>query len=334
MIIVDKKTGKKKDVRLPKTFKEKWLKALRSGDFKQTESALFDGNTGGYCCLGVACRIMHPKINLINKTFITQEDFNKKLYRLKVPSLLKGTASVAQSEYNEVVDILSKMNDSARTFKQIAAWIEKKLIKMNDHIFYGFMESLKKDKSKTRGITIEPNHFEEFQIAVTGDGKLDLHYMADLYEWLKGTLKTRAHQLDFICRYHPNSPRYWLKDIDKVSNEEEQTYSVGLDLERFLDSAKKKEQSKNQTFYIPDNYELAKKVLKEFKKDPNNKKFKLSDTSFREFACWDSKSVEAVKALGNFINEKYVQPDLKIVLEENKIVNVVFTKEQVDLQYE
>ena|SRR3990167_5094602 len=30
-----------------------WLRALRSGNFEQTEGKLFDGE--GYCCLGVAC---------------------------------------------------------------------------------------------------------------------------------------------------------------------------------------------------------------------------------------------------------------------------------------
>lgn len=32
-----------------------WVKALRSGQYRQTKSVLDDGN--GYCCLGVLCRI-------------------------------------------------------------------------------------------------------------------------------------------------------------------------------------------------------------------------------------------------------------------------------------
>lgn len=36
---------------------EKWLKALRSGEFKQAKEVLYDKKTGGYCCLGVACVI-------------------------------------------------------------------------------------------------------------------------------------------------------------------------------------------------------------------------------------------------------------------------------------
>jgi hypothetical protein len=33
----------------------KWVKALRSGEYRQTKSVLTNGN--GFCCLGVACEI-------------------------------------------------------------------------------------------------------------------------------------------------------------------------------------------------------------------------------------------------------------------------------------
>lgn len=38
---------------------EKWVVALRSGEYKQGQCAL--QNTIGYCCLGVACDIFIPK---------------------------------------------------------------------------------------------------------------------------------------------------------------------------------------------------------------------------------------------------------------------------------
>lgn len=37
---------------MPMETKDKWLKALRSGEYKQTTGSLCDGK-GGYCCLGV-----------------------------------------------------------------------------------------------------------------------------------------------------------------------------------------------------------------------------------------------------------------------------------------
>lgn len=52
-----------------KRIKKKWLKALRSGEYKQTTGGLrevnLDEETMGFCCLGVLCNIHaqeHPDI--------------------------------------------------------------------------------------------------------------------------------------------------------------------------------------------------------------------------------------------------------------------------------
>lgn len=49
--------------KLPKKFKEKWLKALRSGEYKQSTGFLTEQYEGesNYCCLGVACKVAHMK---------------------------------------------------------------------------------------------------------------------------------------------------------------------------------------------------------------------------------------------------------------------------------
>jgi hypothetical protein len=36
---------------------EKWVAALESGEFAQTQSQLYDPDTDAYCCLGVACEV-------------------------------------------------------------------------------------------------------------------------------------------------------------------------------------------------------------------------------------------------------------------------------------
>lgn len=41
-----------KNYTLPKEFTEKWLTALRSGEYKQIQNTLC--KDGGYCCLGIA----------------------------------------------------------------------------------------------------------------------------------------------------------------------------------------------------------------------------------------------------------------------------------------
>ena len=42
---------------MDKQWKEDWVEALRSGEFKQGDSCLEDPKTGAHCCLGVLCDI-------------------------------------------------------------------------------------------------------------------------------------------------------------------------------------------------------------------------------------------------------------------------------------
>lgn len=126
MKIKDKKTGKVKDVKLPKAFKNKWIKALRSGDYQQCGGKLYNGE--GYCCLGVACKILHPKIKLEGKGVISKKELGNSYKNIKVPKLLHGYGNMNNVEGNLVVNKLAGMNDSGKySFKRIATWIEKNL---------------------------------------------------------------------------------------------------------------------------------------------------------------------------------------------------------------
>lgn len=107
------------DAKLPKEFKVKWLKALRSGKYQQTKHTLHDGN--GYCCLGVACNIAHPRLELGLNQVIDTENF--KVSQIKnVPDILIGNA-----EKNKLVGKLAGMNDGGKNFATIANWIERYL---------------------------------------------------------------------------------------------------------------------------------------------------------------------------------------------------------------
>lgn len=58
-----------KTFKLPKEFAEKWLEALRSGEYKQTSDTLVleeDTKDYAYCCLGVAGRICDLTIEQMN----------------------------------------------------------------------------------------------------------------------------------------------------------------------------------------------------------------------------------------------------------------------------
>ncbi|MEM6815307.1 MAG: hypothetical protein AAF600_13130 [Bacteroidota bacterium] len=108
---------------LPREFAEKWIEALRSGKYNQGKGYLH--NDGGYCCLGVACRIFGTsKNNLEGKTYIfKQKKFDSHLMLPKtnqIPDLLKGDLN--ESDF---VSKVSEMNDRGLTFNQIADWVEE-----------------------------------------------------------------------------------------------------------------------------------------------------------------------------------------------------------------
>ena len=113
--------------KLPKKFKEKWLKALRSGEYDQGEASLY--LDGAYCCLGVAghiCGISNK--SMTDKSYFQKNDFTTqtlKSYGNKLPKILITVSPFI--EVGGVIWKLANMNDGAKSFKQIATWIEKNL---------------------------------------------------------------------------------------------------------------------------------------------------------------------------------------------------------------
>lgn len=107
--------------KLPKVFKEKWLIALRGGEYKQCKGRLHDD--GRYCCLGIAC--------MIHRVSVSQMD--------DYP--LKGASNQSFSNIPKYMDvivngkdmhttpsqILIGMNDKGESFNKIANWIDTNL---------------------------------------------------------------------------------------------------------------------------------------------------------------------------------------------------------------
>lgn len=48
-------------IKMPARLLKKWLKALRSGEYKQTTGTLYNPKTGGFCCLGVLQHVASGK---------------------------------------------------------------------------------------------------------------------------------------------------------------------------------------------------------------------------------------------------------------------------------
>lgn len=102
----------------------KWIKALRSGRYKQTKGTLQDRN--GYCCLGVACKVLIPK--------------NKLFFEVSTKTLLEGSMPDNQpncpkwlSEINsdfrkrsKLKEQLTVLNDENNmSFKEIAKALQE-----------------------------------------------------------------------------------------------------------------------------------------------------------------------------------------------------------------
>jgi hypothetical protein len=120
---------------MKKSTANKWVKALRSGKYKQGEGHLRSVNKKGkasYCCLGVLA-----KVNKVDSNFI---DYNDLLHVRDIREQC-GIANRCGAAINEDGDqvypgfkvkgtykefkSLADANDEGVSFKAIARWIEK-----------------------------------------------------------------------------------------------------------------------------------------------------------------------------------------------------------------
>lgn len=102
--------------------KEKWVNALRSGEYKQGRNRLVDyGNN--FCCLGVLCEVAGFKrvdVSYINPN--PEDEYD----RLNT-SLDTGALSFVDIKDDEQ-EILVTMNDNdGKNFDEIADWVEENL---------------------------------------------------------------------------------------------------------------------------------------------------------------------------------------------------------------
>lgn len=120
----------------------KWVKALRSGKFKQTNCTLVktdkDGQPVGYCCLGVLGKIsgLDEISKLKDVEFL--ECGNNEVCDLKssngtpldnneegMPIVLSVKSGKTGKRIPKSFSNLAEANDSGVSFKSIASWIEK-----------------------------------------------------------------------------------------------------------------------------------------------------------------------------------------------------------------
>jgi len=120
---------------MKKAIMEKWVKALRSGKFEQTQHVLHDNN--GYCCLGVLCELA-PNTEFSQKTagdtggFLiegteVEEEVEETYSSVLPPSVMNwaGMFSCTGGPQGWQKESLASMNDKGKSFTEIADIIEK-----------------------------------------------------------------------------------------------------------------------------------------------------------------------------------------------------------------
>lgn len=102
---------------MDKKAKAKWIKALRSGKFKQTTGKLYRKEPphswcepSGYCCLGVL------------KETVTGKNPGTRAERLDRPLRVRLGITSTQEK-----DLIAMNDDHKFSFRRIATWIEKNL---------------------------------------------------------------------------------------------------------------------------------------------------------------------------------------------------------------
>jgi hypothetical protein len=135
-----------------------WIEALRSGEYKQTQGVLCNLETGGFCCLGVACEVYQksvlPKDRMIVKEKLVnlcQPDVPSKLVLCRsygndkeldtsntgsLPEKVKEWLGIdshtgalgGESEVSRKYPSLMAANDAGEDFNTIADYIEQDLL--------------------------------------------------------------------------------------------------------------------------------------------------------------------------------------------------------------
>lgn len=106
--------------------KEKWLTALKSGEYKKGKSTLYKKSNNTFCCLGVLCKIT-DNLKILNGCagYIEKEYLDNN----NIPEFLVYDA-IKESRLFELQKIYRKLavlNDHSETFEEVIEYIEQNL---------------------------------------------------------------------------------------------------------------------------------------------------------------------------------------------------------------
>ena len=106
-----------------KEIKDKWVKALRSGEYKQGRFYLQQDNL--FCCLGVLCKVLDvPNFVSDYRNNTTAFNFGNEYSHAGLPTTFCQNIELSDIEEGELIN----MNDElGKNFSQIADYIEANL---------------------------------------------------------------------------------------------------------------------------------------------------------------------------------------------------------------
>jgi len=106
---------------MKKEIADRWVKALRSGRYKQARGHL--AGPDGFCCLGVLCTVLRAKVDKTREQWVFEDVATAVLPRkVQKKAGMKTLTGAVSSIYIE----LSQENDlKGSSFKQIAEIIEQ-----------------------------------------------------------------------------------------------------------------------------------------------------------------------------------------------------------------
>jgi len=127
---------------MKKEIADLWVKALRSGEYKQGQMTLYDAQEQSYCCLGVLCRL-HEQTTNAGKfigygtgpdthpcaSYVTEDDEGNTYEQTAVtpyPVMLWSGLLTSNGELPacDFEDCLTSRNDNGASFTEIADVIE------------------------------------------------------------------------------------------------------------------------------------------------------------------------------------------------------------------
>jgi len=106
--------------------KQKWVSALRSGEYQQTQRYL--RKEDGFCCLGVLCDLYGKENNVEWQHNEVDGYFYGNHFSILPSSVVEWSGIADSNPYvNGGTDTLGGLNDRGSTFEQIADVIEEHL---------------------------------------------------------------------------------------------------------------------------------------------------------------------------------------------------------------